>query len=145
MLKQAMNTGDAQQLTQAAMMASRQVWLAGLGAATVARRWASQDALPFFHSLVKEGAAAESTVIRVLNSEIGTSAVRAAKLWNSTRQAVSTTVNTLAAGAARVMPQVRTATPRTPVRKPRIAKPARTVKAASKRTAKSSRRAAKRG
>src|SRR4051794_22698673 len=105
MLKQAMNDRNAQQLAEAALMASRQVWLAGLGAATLARRWASKDAVPFFHSLVKQGAVAESTVLHALNAEIGTSAVRAARIWNSTREAVSATVNTLAATAASVLPQ----------------------------------------
>ena len=85
MLKQAMNDRNTQQLADAAMMASRQVWLAGLGAATIARRWASKDAVPFFHSLVKQGEVAESTVLGVLNAEIGSSAARAARIWNSTR------------------------------------------------------------
>jgi hypothetical protein len=143
MLKQAMVARDAQQLTDAAMMASRQFWLAGLGAATMARRWASKDALPFFHSLVKEGHATESTVMRVLNTEIGTSAARAARLWSSTRQAVSTTVNTLAAGAASVLPQARPVKARGPARKARVAKHARTVKAAGKRVVRSGKRAAK--
>src|SRR4051794_33691776 len=103
MLKQAMNDRNAQQLADAAMMAPRQVWLAGLGAATLARRWASKDAVPFFHSLVKQGEVAESSVLRVLNAEIGSSAVRAARMWNSTREAVATTVNTLTATAASVL------------------------------------------
>jgi hypothetical protein len=44
MLKQATNTLNATRVADAALAASRQVWLAGLGAATVTRQWARNDA-----------------------------------------------------------------------------------------------------
>ena len=148
MLKQAMNDRNTQQLADAAMMASRQVWLAGLGAATIARRWASRDAVPFFHSLVKQGEIAESTVLHALNAEIGTSAVRAARMWNSTREAVSATVNTLAATAATVLPQAnRAAKSRAPNggRKAPGVKSTRAVKTSAKRPAKAQKRIVRKG
>ena len=40
--------------------ASRQVWLASLGAAVVTGEWAQKEAAPLFRTLVKEGTAIES-------------------------------------------------------------------------------------
>ena len=46
--------------------ASRQVWLAGLGAAVVTRDWAEKEAAGVFRTLVTEGAAVESRAIRLV-------------------------------------------------------------------------------
>ena len=43
--------------------ASRQVWLASLGAAVVTRDWAQREAGSVFRTLVKEGTAVESKAI----------------------------------------------------------------------------------
>ena len=51
--------------------ASRQVWLAGLGAAVVTRDWAQNEAGDVFRSLVKEGTAVESKTIRMVGDRLG--------------------------------------------------------------------------
>ena len=56
-------------LSEAAINASRQVWLASLGAAVVSREWAQTEASNVFRTLVKEGTAVESRTIRLVESE----------------------------------------------------------------------------
>jgi len=53
-----------------ALSASRQVWLAGLGAAIVTRDWARNDAGHVFRALVKEGSTVETRAKRVLGRQI---------------------------------------------------------------------------
>ena len=48
------------QVSGTVIAASRQVWLAGLGAAVVTRDWAEREAGQVFRTLVKEGTAVES-------------------------------------------------------------------------------------
>ena len=50
--------------------ASRQVWLAGLGAAVVTRDWAQSEAGNVFRSLVKEGTLVESRTIRMVGNRL---------------------------------------------------------------------------
>ena len=50
--------------------ASRQVWLASLGAAVVTREWAQADAGKMFRNLVKEGTAVESRTFRVVGDRL---------------------------------------------------------------------------
>ncbi|MET0855920.1 MAG: phasin family protein, partial [Telluria sp.] len=50
----------------AVLAASRQVWLASLGAAVVTREWAQSEAGNVFRTLVKEGTAVESKAIRMV-------------------------------------------------------------------------------
>ena len=50
--------------------ASRQVWLAGLGAAVVTREWAQSEAGNVFRSLVKEGTIVESRTIRMVGNRL---------------------------------------------------------------------------
>ena len=50
--------------------ASRQVWLAGLGAAVVTRDWAQSEAGNVFRTLVKEGTIVESRTIRLVGDRL---------------------------------------------------------------------------
>ena len=52
------------QAGDAVLAASRQVWLATLGAAAVTREWADKRRAPVFRTLVKEGSAVESQAMR---------------------------------------------------------------------------------
>ena len=84
-------------MTSAAAMlaASRQVWLAGLGAAVVTRDWAEREAGRVFRTLVKEGTVVESRAIRLVGDRVETSLTRANAMWQQTRAArVEATVST---------------------------------------------------
>ena len=131
--------------------ASRQVWLAGLGAAVVTREWAGKEARPLLRALVREGTAVESRAMRVVGRRIDTSVARADALW---RQARDTVEGATRAYADTVVTLVRQALPRIDAgtrsgkpaaRKP--AKPARSTRHAKrvKRTAvRTTKRAARR-
>jgi hypothetical protein len=69
--------------------ASRQVWLAGLGAAVVTREWAHADASKVFRNLVKEGTAVESRTIRLVGDSLEGSFTRANALWHQARHTVT--------------------------------------------------------
>ena len=90
MLKQAVT--QPAQFSEAAILASRQVWLAGLGAAVVTRDWVQHEAGTVFKTLVKEGTAVESRAIRLVGDSIETSVKRANGMWRQTRHTVETTV-----------------------------------------------------
>jgi len=62
MLKPTAERLNAGRFADAAIAASRQVWLAGLGAAMVTRDWARNDASHVFRALVKEGATVNGLV-----------------------------------------------------------------------------------
>ena len=87
---------------RAAVAASRQVWLAGLGAAMVTRDWARNDAGHVFRSLVKEGSTVETHVIRALGHRMNSSIAVAQSAFDKARHTAITGVNELvdAAGAA---------------------------------------------
>lgn len=72
--------------------ASRQVWLASLGAAVVSREWAQAEAGNVFRTLVKEGTAVESRTIRIVGERLEGSFAMANTMWKKTRSTVSTTV-----------------------------------------------------
>lgn len=72
--------------------ASRQVWLAGLGAAVVARDWAENEAGSVFRNLVREGTVVESRAFRVVGDRLDTSFTQANSLWKRARHTVSATV-----------------------------------------------------
>lgn len=82
------------------LTASRQVWLAGLGAAVVTRDWAEKEAGSVFRNLVREGTAIESRAIRFVGDRIETSFVQANTVWKRTRRNVTTTVRAYADTAA---------------------------------------------
>jgi len=131
--------------------ASRQMWLAGLGAVAVTREWAGKEAGNAFRALVREGTAVESRAMRVVGRRIDTSVARADALWRQARDTVEGATRTY---ADTVVTLVRQALPRIDAgtrsgkpaaRKP--AKPARSPRHAKrvKRTAvRTTKRAARR-
>ena len=80
----------------AVLAASRQVWLASLGAAVVSREWAQAEAHNVFRTLVKEGTAVESKAIRMVGDGLEVSFTRANAVWKKTRSTVESTVRQLA-------------------------------------------------
>ena len=76
----------------AVLHASRQVWLASLGAAVVTREWAQTEAGNVFRTLVKEGTAVESKTIRMVGDRIEDSFAMANSLWKHARTTVQSTV-----------------------------------------------------
>jgi len=122
MQKQMMSEMNAGRLADAAFAASRQVWLAGLGAAAVTRHWAQNDARNTLRALVKQGSAVETQAIRVLGNGVETSIATASSIWNRTREQVRATVTAIADTAAAALPQVKASVKtgrRTPAAKPR--------------------------
>ena len=123
----------------AVLAASRQVWLAGLGAAVVTREWAGKEAGSVFRNLVREGTAVESRAFRFVGDRLDTSFVQANALWKRARA----TVGTAAALVRDVLPlqavtaQSRPAKPakRAARKNGRTAAPARTKRTAKGRRA----------
>ena len=76
--------------------ASRQFWLAGLGAAVVTRDWAEKEGGVVFRNLVREGTAIESRAIRYVGDRLEMSFAQANTIWKRTRRTVTTTVKTYA-------------------------------------------------
>ena len=97
--------------------AYRQGWLAGLGAAAVARDWVRTDAAPTLRSLVKEGTVVESQAMRAV-----------AALWigvspeSSSYAFASTALRTARKQAAAAVGEVAAALPATIARLPLPAK-----------------------
>jgi hypothetical protein len=87
------------ELSGAALAASRQVWLAGLGAAVVSRDWIQAEAGNTFRTLVKEGTVVESRAIRYVGDQVEASMTRANELWKQTRATVQGTVRQAADSA----------------------------------------------
>jgi hypothetical protein len=79
-------------VSDAVLNASRQVWLASLGAAVVTRDWAQSEAGAAFRTLVKEGTAVESRTIRLVGDRIEDSFAVASSFWNQARSTVRATV-----------------------------------------------------
>ena len=125
MQKQTMSNMHASRLADAALAASRQVWLAGLGAAAVTRHWAKNEAGNALRTLIKEGSAVESQAIRVLGSGVETSLATAGSIWNRTRRQLRATVTAFADSAAAALPQLKTVRV---TRKPSVAKPRKAAK-----------------
>ena len=76
----------------AVLNASRQMWLAGLGAAVVTRDWAQAEAGQVFRTLVKEGTAVESRTIRLVGDRLEGSFAAANTIWKQARTTVRATV-----------------------------------------------------
>ena len=74
------------------LAASRQVWLASLGAAVVTRDWAQNEAGSLFRTLVREGTAVESRTFRLVGERVESSISMANDLWRQTRSSVTHTV-----------------------------------------------------
>jgi len=139
MYKQTMNDMNASRLADAAFAASRQVWLAGLGAAAVTRQWARNDAGNTLRALVKEGSAVETQAIRVLGNGVETSLATASSIWNRTRDQVRATVTALADTAVAALPKMKV-----PVKATRKAPVAKTRKAAKSPASRRAKPAARR-
>jgi hypothetical protein len=107
MLKQAAGNLNATRVADTALAASRQVWLAGLGAAIVTRDWARNDAGHVFRTLIREGEAVETRAVRVLGKQIDSSLVIAASTWNKARHTALSTVNELIDTAATAWPRLK--------------------------------------
>lgn len=121
--------------------ASRQVWLAGLGAVVVTRDWAGKEAGNVLRSLVKEGTAVESQAIRAVGDRVETSFRRANALWKKTRSSVESGVRSYADTAVALVNQA------LPKSLPRIALPRHARKTAattSRKTAQPRKAVAKR-
>lgn len=106
MLKQATINLQPNQISEAAYAASRQMWLASLGAAVVTRDWVQSEAGHVFKTLVKEGTAVESRAIRFVGDQIETSVTRANAAWKRTRRTVESTVKQAAETAVSLAQQV---------------------------------------
>ena len=91
---------------EAAIAASRQVWLASLGAAVVTRDWVQSEAGGVFKALVKEGTVVESRAIRFVGDRIETSVEVANSVWKETRKTVESTVKQAADAAVSIAQQV---------------------------------------
>jgi hypothetical protein len=123
-------------LTDAALAASRQLWLAGLGAAAYTREWAKNEAGKNFRALVREGSAVESQAVRMLDKRIERSVATANVLWKHARatamSAAAKVADNATAAFSRVKAPVKVRSTSTKARK--------TIKAAPKRAARTTRR-----
>jgi len=139
----------------AVILASRQVWLAGLGAAVVTREWAEKEGGTFFRTLVREGSAVESRAVRFVGDRIETSFEQANAIWKRARRTVTSTVAAAAEGATSLvretlpasLPKVALADAKPARAKAKRKAPARKATAARRvtktRTAKAAKRTAK--
>jgi hypothetical protein len=93
-------------LGEATIAASRQVWLASLGAAVVTREWVQTEAGDMFKSLVKEGTVVESQAVRFVGHRLETSFSTANSMWRQTRRSVESTVKQAADAAVSFAQQV---------------------------------------
>jgi Poly(hydroxyalcanoate) granule associated protein (phasin) len=127
----------------AVLAASRQVWLASLGAAIVTRDWAQSEAGNVFRTLVKEGTAVESKAMRMVGDGLEVSITRANAAWKQARTTVQATVKQAAATAVSLVHS------NLPKSLPKVtlpamlqtAKPAKSKKAAKQATGKAKRAA----
>jgi poly(hydroxyalkanoate) granule associated protein phasin len=141
MLKQAESNLNVNRFADAAFAISRQVWLAGLGAAAMTRDWARNDAGHVFRALVKEGSTVEAKAARVVGHRVESSIALATTAWNRARNTARSTVSTLIESAAAALPAAK---PTVPARHARTApaKKQRATKARAPRKARRSKRPA---
>jgi hypothetical protein len=152
MQKQTTLSFNPAQISENALNASRQVWLASLGAAAVTRDWVQTEAAQTFKTLVKEGTIVESRAVMFVGDQIEGSMTRANTLWKQTRQTVESTVkqaaDTAVALAQKALPKSLPKFELPLATKPTIAKSAakarKAVRAGATRTAKKVKRVAKR-
>lgn len=122
---------------EAILAASRQVWLASLGAAVVTREWAQNEAGALFRTLVKEGTAVESRTFRKVGDRLEGSITMANDLWRSARGTVTTTVKQAAETATTLVRET------LPARLPKVTLPAMFRAAPARKRAVRAKRAAK--
>jgi hypothetical protein len=106
MLKQSTANYHPYQFGEAALAASRQVWLASLGATVVTRDWMQSEAGVVFKTLVKEGTVVESRAIRFFGDRFESSLTRANSVWKQTRRSVESTVKQAATSVVDYAQQV---------------------------------------
>jgi hypothetical protein len=99
-------TFQPNRLGEAAVNASRQVWLASLGAAVVTRDWVQTEAGSTFKALVREGSVVESQAVRFVGNRLETSISMANTVWKETRKTVESTVKQAADVAVNFAQQV---------------------------------------
>lgn len=104
MLKNVARNGAATRVADVALAASRQVWLAGLGAATITRQWARNDAGDAFRTLVKEGSTVEARALRRIGRQVDSSVVLATSALSRARSAAQATLNGLVKSVAAIVP-----------------------------------------
>ena len=97
---------SANALAESALFASRQAWLAGLGAASISREWARHEAGNTFRALVRKGSAVEKNAIQVIGGRVESSVATAASLWRVARATALATANRVAETAA-ALPSIR--------------------------------------
>ena len=97
----------ANALAESALLASRQAWLAGLGAASISREWARHEAGNTFRALVRKGSAVEKNAIQVIGGRVESSVATATSIWRVARATALATANRLAETAASALPRVR--------------------------------------
>ena len=119
---------------EALFAASRQVWLASLGAAVVTREWAQNEAGALFRTLVKEGTAVESRTFRKVGERLEGSFSMANDLWRSARGTVTQSVKQAADTATTLVRET------LPARLPKVAIPAIFRAPAPKRAARGTRK-----
>ena len=138
-----LNTNTPTSVGDYVLTASRQVWLAGLGAAVVTRDWAEKEGGSVFRNLVREGTAIESRAIRFVGDRLETSFVQANTAWKRTRRNVTTTVKAYADTAAILVRET------IPASLPKVGLPVRmkveAMPATKRRVARVQKAAAKRG
>jgi hypothetical protein len=105
MLKSSANF-QPNRLGEAAIVASRQMWLASLGAAVVTRDWVQSEAGDMFKALIKEGTVVESQAVRYVGDRLETSFSAANSVWKETRRTVESTVKQAADAAVSFAQQV---------------------------------------
>ena len=121
------------------LTASRQVWLATLGAASVTREWAGREMAPAFRSLVAEGASVESKLMRRVGRRLEANVSRGSAILRHARRGLESSAQTVADAAAslarRTLPRVKVAVSADTVaigaQAPRAKAPAKAAKRAS--------------
>lgn len=124
-------------VTGAVRQASRQIWLAGLGAAALTRDWAESGAGPMFRSLVKEGTLVEARTIRAVGDRLESSYTVANSAWRRARAVLQSGVREAAGSAVALVQQ------RLPRSLPHVTLPVMAAKSPARKAAGT--RAAKRG
>lgn len=132
MLKTTTISFQPRQISESMFAVSRQVWLAGLGAAVVTREWVQKEAGATMKSLVREGTVVESRAMQFVGGQIEASMNRANSVWMQTRRTIESTVKQAAETSVSLAQQV------LPKSLPRIALPsiATAKKPAAKRAQK---------
>ena len=141
MPKQTSQTLNPARVADAAIAASRQVWLAGLGAAMVTRDWARNDAGHVFRSLVKEGSTVETRVMRAFGHRMNSSIAVATTALNKARHTALAGVNELVDTAAAALPKLKATTV---AMQRAVAKPKKSTSRANTRKTRRAKRSARR-